>query len=582
MCRPALSVAGGVAAGVAVASVLDDLKPRTTVLAVGATVGGLAGFFAWKWISNTKGPVDCAIAAIDAAHKKQKQRFEASVASRDVSLGPGQQDALSEHEYCLEVEKWVIRLRGGEEALSPALRVAVRAQNFQGQRLRELLRRQGIEKNIADRACRLVAKDLPLKTDPDMQTLEDATCLVFLQRELESLQQGKDEAKLIDIIGKTWKKMSPEAQALAIEFDYSPGVLGFLLEAITAAEGLEASKPPMVAPRLPFVTVKALRDSWAHVPQDVFGSAFLDRLFAEDPEMRQVMGFVTNNPKHMAKAIQTLLDLLDPLLVPRLERVAHGLVALPLRFGQLRMKHVAALKRAMVRTVTAHAPPKEKKLTNRAWEAFFYALAAVAAPHLVLADPISQLASATAASLPVPGAGTHAGAVAAQGAGLLEMCLSISALSVGGTSAPESVLGRLQEARCWLVDSVRDDVNAYCGLLASVYARPDDTRDAEITGGIDADEAERRRWMRRATEVPLRVAEVSMGLAIACLPCKKQIKRSLQGDWIAGAKLLRTATEISTKNVQINLRDMKAAMDIAARFQRLQDTEPPWEDLCDL
>ncbi|CAE8629519.1 unnamed protein product [Polarella glacialis] len=254
------------------------------------------------------------------------------------------------------------------------------------------------------------------------------------------------------------------------------------------------------------------------------------------------------------------------------------------RFGTLRLSHMAAIKRALVHTVTSYAPtPKVKKETNRAWEALFYAVAAVAAPHLVMADNLEEFAASTASPLPTPGGGPHAAAIAAHGAALLEMSLNITALSHGGSAAPDEVLAKLREARAWLIDCVRDDVNAYCGLLSSVYGRINpEEQEAAVPS---PEEAERRRWLRRAAEVPLRVAELAMGTAIACLGCKRLIRPSLKGDWIAGAKLLCTAYEISNKNVQINLRDLgtnKGANDLEKRFAQLRDTEPPWEDLVDL
>ena len=58
-----------------------------------------------------------------------------------------------------------------------------------------------------------------LKVDPDCQLLEDAICLVFLEHYmLEFVAKHADytEEKWIDIIQKTWNKMSPEAQAFAL------------------------------------------------------------------------------------------------------------------------------------------------------------------------------------------------------------------------------------------------------------------------------------------------------------------------------------------------------------------------------
>ncbi len=68
-----------------------------------------------------------------------------------------------------------------------------------------------------------------LKADPDCQLLEDVICLVFLRYYLADFAKEHDEAKLINILRRTWKKMSPRGQraALAIEL---PGTLRALVE----------------------------------------------------------------------------------------------------------------------------------------------------------------------------------------------------------------------------------------------------------------------------------------------------------------------------------------------------------------
>jgi len=277
-----------------------------------------------------------------------------------------------------------------------------------------------------------------------------------------------------------------------------------------------------------------------------------------------------------------LLDQAEIEHVPRLERLAHGIAALSSKFSKLRLSHMAPIKRALVRTVVAFAPGNQKAITNKVWEAFFYSIAAVAAPPLVLSENLSDLTHATASTLPTPGGGPLAGVIAAHGIGLLEMCLGIGALGAP-QSAPTDLMSKLTEARSWLVGCVRDDVNAYCGLLSSVYGRNLGGDEGMSASAVAAREAEYRRWLRRATEVPLKVAEVTTGAGVACLPYKKTIKHSLRGDWIVGVKLLRTAVEISRKNAAINMQDGgRVASDLELRVTRLRDIDPPWEDLGDI
>ena len=54
-----------------------------------------------------------------------------------------------------------------------------------------------------------------LKSDPEVQLFEDAICLTFIEGELEAFAQKHDEDKLIRILQKTWKKMSPKGHDAA-------------------------------------------------------------------------------------------------------------------------------------------------------------------------------------------------------------------------------------------------------------------------------------------------------------------------------------------------------------------------------
>jgi len=508
-------------------------------------------------------------------------------------------------EYGIQVDQWILKLSGGTELAPAASRLAARAPQLtelseaavrhkadggsrantaaarRKRKLEALLRGSGLDTHTVQRAGCLVAKDVSLG-DPDQQVLEDAMCLTFLANELAAFEIGKDDATVVDACAKVWKKMSRAAHMLAIGLEYSPRCLGCLLEAITSAEGLGATNEPMVSPRLPANAVALLRSTWQYVPQDGFGMEFMKRACDEEPSLTDVFDCPVARPDNLAKVVQMLLDQAEIELVPRLERLSHGIAALSSKFGNLRMSHMAPIKRALVRTIVAFVPGNQKASANKAWESFFYAIAAVAAPHLVLSENLTNSTHATAASLPTPGGGPLAGLVAAHGIGLLEMSLGIGALSAP-QSAPTDLMSKLAEARSWLVGCVRDDVNAYCGLLSSVYARSLGGDEEQSAAAAAAREAEYRSWLRRATEVPLRVAEVTTGAGVACLPYKKQIKHSLRGDWIAGVKLLRTAVEISRKNISINAQDGgRVASDLEVRVTRLRDMDPPWEDLGDI
>ena len=58
-----------------------------------------------------------------------------------------------------------------------------------------------------------------LKRDEDSQTLEDVACLVFIEHYLAEFAEKHSEEKLIDIIRKTWRKMSEKAHQAALDID---------------------------------------------------------------------------------------------------------------------------------------------------------------------------------------------------------------------------------------------------------------------------------------------------------------------------------------------------------------------------
>jgi hypothetical protein len=50
-----------------------------------------------------------------------------------------------------------------------------------------------------------------------VQLLEDIACLVFLEYYFPNFAPKYEEDKLIDIVRKTWKKMSDQGHAAALE-----------------------------------------------------------------------------------------------------------------------------------------------------------------------------------------------------------------------------------------------------------------------------------------------------------------------------------------------------------------------------
>lgn len=92
---------------------------------------------------------------------------------------------------------------------------------YHGQVAGEIMAEQGYDHETIERVQSMLSKR-NLKRDPEVQTLEDVICLVFLQHYLEDFAHKHPEPKLIDIIQKTWRKMSPEGHAAALKLELPP------------------------------------------------------------------------------------------------------------------------------------------------------------------------------------------------------------------------------------------------------------------------------------------------------------------------------------------------------------------------
>ncbi len=84
-----------------------------------------------------------------------------------------------------------------------------------------LLSQAGYEAALITRVQELVQK-LRLKDDPEVQLLEDVICLVFLEYYFLPFAAQHPEEKVIEIVQKTWPKMTERGHALALQLPFAP------------------------------------------------------------------------------------------------------------------------------------------------------------------------------------------------------------------------------------------------------------------------------------------------------------------------------------------------------------------------
>ncbi|MDQ3395020.1 MAG: DUF4202 domain-containing protein [Bacteroidota bacterium] len=84
-----------------------------------------------------------------------------------------------------------------------------------------ILQEVGYDQHTINRVKTLLLKE-KLKADPEVQLLEDVICLVFLDYYFKDFVKKHEEEKLVEIISRTWKKMSPTGHEAALKLQFSP------------------------------------------------------------------------------------------------------------------------------------------------------------------------------------------------------------------------------------------------------------------------------------------------------------------------------------------------------------------------
>ncbi len=98
----------------------------------------------------------------------------------------------------------------------------------------EILARVGYDDETIARVQSLLRKER-LKQDPECQRLEDVICLVFLENYFADFARQHDERKVVEIIRKTWKKMSPHGRDAALALDLPARARSLVEQALATA-----------------------------------------------------------------------------------------------------------------------------------------------------------------------------------------------------------------------------------------------------------------------------------------------------------------------------------------------------------
>lgn len=136
-------------------------------------------------------------------------------------LYPDASEALRLAARCQHIERWVRPRADYPEGRTGYLTWRRDLKRYHAERAGEILRDAGYPEETIARVGALLRKER-LKRDPEVQALEDVVCLVFLAHHFADFASKHSEDKLVDILRKTWIKMSPHGQAAALALPLGP------------------------------------------------------------------------------------------------------------------------------------------------------------------------------------------------------------------------------------------------------------------------------------------------------------------------------------------------------------------------
>lgn len=136
-----------------------------------------------------------------------------------LALNPEASEALRLAARCQHLCRWEIP-RDTYPADRPGyLKWRRDLQRFHARRSGEILEEAGYDPGTVDRVRSLNLKT-DLGRDPELQVLEDALCLVFLQYQLADLASRTDDEKVVNALRKSWGKMSPAGREAALKLPF--------------------------------------------------------------------------------------------------------------------------------------------------------------------------------------------------------------------------------------------------------------------------------------------------------------------------------------------------------------------------
>lgn len=147
-------------------------------------------------------------------------------------FAPNASEALKLTTRCQHICRWEIPRNRYEMNRVGYLKWRQELKKFHASKAKAILKEVGYDQETIEQVEFLLLKK-QLKKNEETQILEDVICLVFLKHYFEPFAKKHDEMKVIDILQKTWRKMSDKGRQAALQIPFSDRALAMVTKAVS-------------------------------------------------------------------------------------------------------------------------------------------------------------------------------------------------------------------------------------------------------------------------------------------------------------------------------------------------------------
>lgn len=104
---------------------------------------------------------------------------------------------------------------------------------FHAEKTAHLMHEMGYDNTAIERVKKIISKQ-GIKQDDDVQAIEDALCLVFLETQFTDVA-AQESDKIVSILQKTWQKMSPMGHQFALQLPMSDADRAIVQQALAGS-----------------------------------------------------------------------------------------------------------------------------------------------------------------------------------------------------------------------------------------------------------------------------------------------------------------------------------------------------------